>query len=133
MTDIVIQAPDEATMRKAFAAIGLANETETGEKINAWDGETPTKNGNYSIRYFGDVQDKVNPTGETTDPIGGKQPTYGFLPGVYAYVRWNTGDAETLYWDKVELLGLSTYWRGDNTNGPDGSPEPLAEWFPRIG
>ena len=133
MTDIVIQAPDEATMRKAFAAIGLANEAETGEKINSWDGGTPTKGGSYSILYIGQMQDKAKPTGEIADPMGNKQPTYGFLPGVYSYVRWNTGDAETSYWDKVELLGLSTYWRSDNTDGPDGTPAPLPEWFPRIG
>ena len=148
MTDIIIQAPNETAMRQAFGDLGLPNDVlgengqPTSKKNDHWgntlSNEQGKRDGEYAISYFGQVLDKSTSTGTTQDEFGNTVNTYDYLPGVYAYIRWNTGQPEGPHWTATQGRGVSAYWRSDNTDGPvdsEGNPtaQPLPDWFPRIG
>ena len=136
MTDLVIHAATEADMRAAITALGFDNVDDNGNQLNSWSNAVfapdGTRDGDYAIHFFGAVVDKSVPTGTATDEIGGVYPTYDNLPGVYSYVRWNTGQPEAPHWDATQGSGITVYWRSDQVDD-DGDPVPLPDWFPRIG
>ena len=142
MAYIVIQAPNETAMRNALGDLGLDNDERdqqgnaTGRKHRFFGGHVRhegEKHGGYFIVYHGQVLDKSLATGSTKDAFGNTVPTYDYLPGVYCSINWNTGSPESPHWQATQGRGVGAYWRSDNTDGPDGTPAPLPEWFPRIG
>lgn len=88
------------------------------------------KNFEHVFEVFENVR---RPTGNTvTDTFGNTVPGYETLTDVYVYSRWN-GDEDTAdMLATVSIAGGTVVWRSDNTDGPDGTPEPMADYYPRI-